>query len=241
MSVTRVSIPNALFILCTIAVLFFSVRVVGPERMRDWIETSGTLAPVVFVLVKASTIAIAPLSGGFLYPLGGTLFGFGKGVALVVLADAIGGTIAFWISRLFGRAAVERILGEEAGAMGRALDAMGTMHGFLVTRILFVMSQDLVSYAAGLTRLGFPSFLIIHVVVGVVPSVLMVWSGALIADDTSGIGLGAIIAGIGLLGGFSLAALMWYFRKTAASAGIQQEDQARNATGAPMPIREKSQ
>jgi len=193
--------------------LFFAVRTIGPETMREWVVKAGVWAPVVLVMVKASTIVFAPLSGGFLYPLAGTLFGFGKGFGLVVLGDAIGGAISFWISRTFGRAAVERLLGKETRKLARVLDLIGTVRGFFVARVIFIMSQDLMSYAAGLTRLPVIPFFVIHVGVGLAPNALLTWSGSLLTGHESDMTLPGIITGIGLVSGLSALGFLWYTGK----------------------------
>lgn len=178
--------------------------------MKESVQKAGVGAPVVFVLAKASTIVFAPLSGGFLYPLAGTLFGFGRGLGLVVLGDAVGGAIAFWISRSFGRTAVERMLGQDTSKLGRLLELIGTIRGFFIARVIFIMSQDLMSYAAGLTRLHFIPFFVIHVGLGLIPSALLAWSGSLLTDHESGISLSGIIGGVGIVSGLSALAFMWY-------------------------------
>jgi uncharacterized membrane protein YdjX (TVP38/TMEM64 family) len=208
--VSRTTLLNAVSAVIAIALLFVSVSFVGAETMKKWVEAAGVWGPAVFVIAKITTIVVAPLSGGLLYPIAGTLFGFWKGLGLVVLGDAIGGVLAFWISRAFGRAVVERMLGKENGGLARVLETIGTVRGFLVTRVIFIMSQDLMSYAAGLTRLPFLAFVTIHVGVGILPNALMTSFGAFVTESNTGARLGGIISAIGLAGGLSALALMWY-------------------------------
>ena len=71
-------------------------------------QSAGPWAPIVFVAVKTITYVIAPLSGGPLQIMSGTLFGLWEGTALTLLGDTLGGCINFWISRLVRR--VERAI-----------------------------------------------------------------------------------------------------------------------------------
>ena len=70
--------------------------------LRIWVEGAGVWAPLVFIILKVSTIVIAPLSGSPLYPLVGLLFGFWPGILYVALGDFIGYTTTFFIGRKLG-------------------------------------------------------------------------------------------------------------------------------------------
>ncbi len=210
----RSAIINLVLVGVTMGTLFLVVRSWGPQAMQEWVERAGVWAPVVLVLAKISTIVFAPLSGLILYSLAGALFGFWKAFGLLVLGDAIGGIIAFFISRIFGRTVIEQMLGGDANALGRVLKLIGTVRGFLVTRIIFATAQDLMAYAAGLTRIPFLPFFVIHVIVGLAPTAAMTWFGALVIMEKEGFGLGSIIAGIGAVCGLSAFAVMWYMGQT---------------------------
>jgi uncharacterized membrane protein YdjX (TVP38/TMEM64 family) len=209
-AIPRGAILNLVLVAVTMGTLFLVVRSWGPEAMQQWVERAGVWAPVVLVVAKISTIVFAPLSGLILYSLAGALFGFWKAFALLVLGDAIGGVIAFFISRMFGRTVIDHLLGGESNALARVLKLIGTVRGFLVTRIIFATAQDLMAYAAGLTRISFPSFFVIHVVVGLAPTAAMTWFGALVITDKDGFGLGRIIAAIGVFCGLAVLAVLWY-------------------------------
>jgi uncharacterized membrane protein YdjX (TVP38/TMEM64 family) len=212
--IPRSAIFNLVLVAVTMGALFFIVRSWGQEALQEWVEHAGVWAPVVLVVAKIATIVFAPLSGLILYSLAGALFGFWKAFALLVLGDAIGGTIAFFISRVFGRSVIEYMLGGEANALGRVLKLIGSVRGFLVTRIIFATAQDLMAYAAGLTQISFVTFFVIHVIVGLAPTAAMTWFGSLLITEQGGFGLGSLIAAIGAVGGLSALAVMWYTGQT---------------------------
>ena len=64
----------AIFVFLFLLFQFFDIK-----ELRLYIEAAGIWAPLMLILTKASTIVFAPLSGSFLYPLAGALFGFPNG------------------------------------------------------------------------------------------------------------------------------------------------------------------
>jgi uncharacterized membrane protein YdjX (TVP38/TMEM64 family) len=138
---------------------------------------------LILVVAKASTLIIAPLGGSPLYPLAGALFGFWKGVALLLLGDLIGGTVAFYLSRYFGRHLVEKMLGEDEKFLARALRMMGTLKGFFIARVCFVPAPEVTAYGAGLTRINFIPFIFIQTAVGVVPVMALAGLGTVLTIE----------------------------------------------------------
>lgn len=199
---------NAAFFLLALGGLFFIAKTWGNDSLKHWIEAAGPWAPLALVAAKASTIVFAPLSGALIYPLAGALFGFWKGFALSVLGDAIGGAIAFQISRRFGRTFVEKMVGD-GGLLAKILTMMGTVRGFLITRLLLVTAQDIVAYAAGLTKLPFVPFLLMHVGVSLVPTALLTASGSLLLEGSI-LNLGLIFFAMSLVGTVSMFFFLRY-------------------------------
>jgi uncharacterized membrane protein YdjX (TVP38/TMEM64 family) len=137
--------------------------------------------------------------------MGGALFGFWEGTLLVMLGDVTGGTVAFYISRIFGRPVAEKFLGSEQRYLSRALRLMETPRGFLFTRICFSGIQEVATYGAGLTKLPFVPFIFIHTVVNIVPVMLLVGLGVMLTYEVWWllpvayvIGVGAIAVGLAL-------------------------------------------
>lgn len=164
--------------------LYWLFSYLGLADVQAAIERSGIWAPLVFVLAKASTIVIAPLSGSPLYPLAGALFGFWKGSLLLILGDTLGGTMAFFLSRAFGRRIAERMMGEEKQFLAEALRMMGTVKGFAIARFCFLPAPEIVTYGAGLTRLPFLPFFIINTFFNAIPALILAYAGSLIGSDT---------------------------------------------------------
>ncbi len=200
---------NAVFFLAALGSLFLVSRVLGPDTLRSWVDSAGVFAPLAFVLAKASTIVIAPLAGAFLYPLAGASFGLTKGILLGVLGDALGSTIAFWISRTFGRPLAEKFLGNDSGMLGQVLTMIGTVRGFFAARFILITAHDLLAYAAGLTRLPFLPFIVIQVGASLIPTSILTGLGSSLFSD-SGVSFGWVFGAMMGIGVFSSLAFMAY-------------------------------
>lgn len=176
--------------------IYFVLHHFGITEVRETIQNAGIWAPLVLVIAKASTVVIAPLGGSPLYPLAGALFGFWQGTGLLLLGDAIGGTIAFFLSRFFGRRIVERMIGDDQKFLGKALRMMGTVKGFLVARICFMPIPEVVAYGAGLTRIPYIYFFPIFISIGAIPVALLSALGSALTLGTWWILPAAIVAGM---------------------------------------------
>jgi len=176
----RQAATNILGFVAVLGGLYLLFRYFGITEIHETIEQAGVWAPVMLVLAKISTIVIAPLGGAPLYPLAGALFGFWKGFALMLLGDTIGCTISFFISRLFGRRLVEKLMRGDGQFLNRALRMMSTTRGFFAARICFLPLPEVTAYGAGLTRMPFLPFIIITGGVGIVPVMLFVGLGSVL-------------------------------------------------------------
>ena len=155
------------------------------DVLRDQIAKAGVWAPALFILLKASTVVIAPLSGGPLYPLIGAFFGFGPGLIYAIIGDVIGYTIAFFISRKFGYPLVRKFIeGNDRSLLPKIVKHVGTPKGFFQACITLGFVPDLLSYGAGLSKLPYPFFIgIIAPLSAVVSTTLVLFGASLGAGD----------------------------------------------------------
>ncbi len=191
----------------TILILLALVFFLDIGELQVWIEKAGVWGPLVFILLKISTIVIAPLSGSPLYPLVGLLFGFWPGILYVAIGDFLGYTIAFYISRIFGRNVVLKLISrKEEGLIARIVDHIGETKGFIQACLTFFGLPEVLSYAAGLSRLSYLKFIsILWPFFTAVTAVLVFFGSSL--KPTNGsllIGLAIPVAGAlaMLIGGF---------------------------------------
>ena len=123
------------------------------SRLRDFFNSFGHAAPIAYVIVVTTEVVIAPIPGTMLYAPGGVVFGGFWGGLLSLVGNVAGAAISCQLMRVLGDSVRNRLIEKQAMA---DLQARIARHGILVVFLLRVnplTSSDLVSYAAGLTRM----------------------------------------------------------------------------------------
>jgi uncharacterized membrane protein YdjX (TVP38/TMEM64 family) len=122
-------------------------------RLRQFFAEFGMFAPLVYFLFVVAEVIVAPIPGLMLYAPGGVIFGGFVGGALSLAGNVVGAGIACLIVRSFGDAWLTRYFSAEkvAATQGR-LERYGGWPIFFL-RLNPITSSDVVSYAAGLTRI----------------------------------------------------------------------------------------
>lgn len=137
--------------------LFSSMSV---EMIVGYIQSYGVYAAVVsFVLMVLSSV-IAPLPAFLITFANAAVFGWWQGAILSWSSAMAGAALCFFIARIYGRDAVEKLTSKFAM---NNIDDFFERYGknaVLICRLLPFVSFDFVSYAAGLTSMNFGSFFI---------------------------------------------------------------------------------
>jgi uncharacterized membrane protein YdjX (TVP38/TMEM64 family) len=126
------------------------------ERLRDWVDGFGVVAPLVFIVVSALlTCALFP--GPILAGASGLLFGTALGFPVSLTAATLGACLAFTISRRVGYEAVEQLAGPRVRRLRDWIGRRGFV-AVLYARIVPGMPYTVVNYAAGLTPIRLSTF-----------------------------------------------------------------------------------
>lgn len=150
----------------------------GATKMRLWIEDAGAWAPAVYILLKASTYVVAPLSGTPVKLAAGALFGFWEGAALALIGDTLGASLNFWIARLFRNRGVSRLAGKGAiKQIDTLTEHVGGWRALLAARLLLSSLYDFIAYAAGISNLRFRHFFWVTVLAGIPSTLFAAWIG----------------------------------------------------------------
>ena len=111
--------------------------------VKDFVKSYGPYAAVIsFLLMILQSIA-APLPSFLITFANANLFGWVKGAILSWTSAMVGATLCFYIARILGRDAVEKLTSRRG-----------------LARLLPFISFDIVSYAAGLTSISFLEFIV---------------------------------------------------------------------------------
>ena len=120
------------------------------EAVQAYFLGFGVLAPIAYLLFVIVEVVVAPLPGLALYLPGGVIFGGFVGGSLALVGNVLGSGIACWLTRNFKirNEKMQSLLSKLEGP----LDQYGIWIVFLI-RVNPLTSSDLISYAAGLTKI----------------------------------------------------------------------------------------
>ena len=124
----------------------------------DFMAQYGPAAAVVSFLLMVFQSVIAPLPAFLITIANANLFGWWQGAILSWTSAMAGAALCFWIARVVGREAVEKLAGKNGI---RQMEEFFQRHGtqsVLIASLLPFVSFDWVSYFAGLTSMRFWSF-----------------------------------------------------------------------------------
>jgi uncharacterized membrane protein YdjX (TVP38/TMEM64 family) len=138
-------------------VAILAVRDLSPEErlseIREYLHGWGIVAPIAYMFIVAAEVVVAPIPGILLYLPGGAIFGWMVGGSMALLGNVLGAAIACQGLRMIGRDRIESYFNAVAiRKYQHAIERNGFWVIFLL-RINPLTSNDIVSYAAGLTRI----------------------------------------------------------------------------------------
>ena len=145
--------------------------------VREYLLEWGVWAPVLAVVLYVASSIFPPLPSWVIPIVNAMIFGAVRGALLSFASALAAAAICFGLARALGRPWVERLVPE--GSLAR-WDGFFDRRGVLavaVGRIIPFINPDILSYAAGLTRMDWPRFLL-GISIGSVPSILLYsWVG----------------------------------------------------------------
>ena len=136
------------------------------HALENFIRSWGPQAAVISFFLMILQAIIAPLPAFLITFANASLFGAFWGGVLSWTSAMAGAALCFFIARVLGRGAVERLTGKTVLKNMDAFFERYGKHTILVCRLLPFVPFDPVSYAAGLTSIRFRHFFIatgIHV------------------------------------------------------------------------------
>jgi uncharacterized membrane protein YdjX (TVP38/TMEM64 family) len=148
----------ALISIMLIAHFYFDVGMYfSMEQIESWLVASGPLAPVLYVALMALAIIISPIPSLPLDIVAGAFFGPWLGTLYSLTGALIGACISFLMARHLGQAFIERVLKSDIDFCVKCSNTVLTKVVF-ISRLIPVVSFDVVSYGAGLTRMSLRRF-----------------------------------------------------------------------------------
>lgn len=150
-------VPSIQTILLDIVDIFQSLDI---EKVKEYILSFGIWAPVISFLLMVFQSLAAPLPAFLITFANAALFGWIYGALLSWVSAMVGAILCFYIAKFLGREVVEKVTSKTAL---NSVDSFFNKHGryaILIARLLPFISFDIISYAAGLTKMRLKEFVI---------------------------------------------------------------------------------
>jgi uncharacterized membrane protein YdjX (TVP38/TMEM64 family) len=142
------------------------------ESLRDYILSYGFLAPVASSFLMVMQALVAPVPSFLITFANGLAFGVFWGLILSLFGHVLAASVCFGISRALGRVPVEVLVGRAGLESADRWFARWGMYAVFAARLFPGVAFDVISYAAGLTRMRFRSFLA-ATALGIFPQTLL--------------------------------------------------------------------
>lgn len=167
-----------------------------PECIQAWLEPYGSFAPLILMAAMAAAVVVSPIPSVPLDVAAGLVFGPIAGTLYATLGALMGSVISFLLARLVGREPIEKLLGGHIQFCRMCSNHLlfGVVLG---SRLVPVLSFDVVSYGAGLTAMSVGAFAL-ATFLGMLPLtfVYVSFGGSVVASPVLAVSLGvALVAG----------------------------------------------
>jgi uncharacterized membrane protein YdjX (TVP38/TMEM64 family) len=140
--------------------------------LGDYILSFGLWAPIASCFLMVLQALVAPVPSFLITFANGLAFGVFWGWMLSLFGHVLAAAVCFWISRSLGRVPVEVLVGKTGLHSADRWFARWGMYAVFVGRLIPGVAFDVISYAAGLTRMRFRNFLI-ATTLGIFPQTLL--------------------------------------------------------------------
>ena len=201
---------------------------INATPFREWVDGWGAWGPVAFIAVMALSVLFAPIPNVPIFIAAGLVWGPVLGTAYSMAGLLIGSTMAFYVSRRFGRRHLPRLIGGKAAE--RLDNAAQTMGGRVIfwSRMLPAVNFDWISFVAGMTSIRFAPFFVYSALGMLLPTWVAVAAGDGLARD---IRITLVYGGLWVAAIVASATYFWYRRKRAIR--VREVANARDGIGGP--------
>ncbi|WP_029331890.1 TVP38/TMEM64 family protein [Exiguobacterium oxidotolerans] len=177
---------------------------ISPTEIKEWILSFGMWAPILYiVLYTVRPLIFFPAS--VLSITGGLAFGALMGTVYTVIGATLGAVVAFLVAKKLGKGVIKNSAGK-VDQIQQQLEKNGFIY-VLIFRLLPIFNFDLISYAAGLSKVRLLPFFL-ATLIGIIPGTFAYnFLGSSIVSKDPRIIIGAIIVFL------ILTIVPWYLQK----------------------------
>ena len=138
------------------------------QSLQQIIDDYGQWGPLLIIILMCAAIVMSPLPSAPIALASGAAYGHFWGTVYILIGALLGAIIAFSIARMLGYKAMKRRFGNSLKikwlqSENHLMLAIG------ISRLIPFISFDIVSYAAGLTSIGYLRFTL-ATLLGIIPA-----------------------------------------------------------------------
>ena len=173
---------NVLWIIAGVIITAFFFLPIFSQDYQEYaiglIEKSPYLAPIVIIIFRFIGIVLAPLPGAPVAFASMTVMPWHQAWAWNFIGSSLGAITAFLIARKFREPVVARFVSlEKIHKWQERVSHKKQFWGFAGLRLVSLIAFDFVSYAAGLTKLSFRTFIGVTFLIDVPSSLMFFYLG----------------------------------------------------------------
>lgn len=218
---------RGIFALLCVAVafglLYLGLREYAPflfdsQSLRMWVAQFGLFAPVVLIVIQAAQVVVAPIPGQVIALIAGYLFGSVAGTLYSFTGVLIGSTIAFSLTKRYGRSFAENVLHDDVLTRFDGFVERVGIPGLFIFVLIPGLPDDIICFLSGLTTWSLRTFLVV-ITIGRLPAyVLTVYAGGQLASGefASGLSIIAVVVFVSLLGYYNQETIRKFVKRLSA-------------------------
>ena len=156
--IIKVALASSLILFLLLVEYFWDiVSSFRPDRIQGILGGAGALAPILYMIIVAAAVVVSPIPSVPLDVAAGIFFGPLLGTVYSAIGALGGAVVSFLIARFLGREVIERFLGGHINFCQQCSDRL-LMKVIVLSRLLPIVSFDVISYGAGLTKMSLKTF-----------------------------------------------------------------------------------
>lgn len=153
--------------------VYIILPIISSPEVIDFIERLGPIAPLGLIFYVVISHIFAPIAGTPGFAIAVSIFGIHEAMFLYYVGSLVSASINFYISRRFGRYWLGRFLGVKAI---KEIDNFAKIEGTTALKLARVFGFpffDVISYAAGLTKVEYKTYMRITALYSLIPNIIL--------------------------------------------------------------------
>ncbi len=175
-NIVALAILGTCLLVCGWLVLESTPNLLTPSALERNLQQLGIVGPLVYIAVLVLSVVISPIPGAPLAVVGGIVWGMPLAGIYSVIGGFLGSLLAYFIGRTLGHSAIQVFTGKSIYVVNQRGDRyLGWIIFF--SRLFPVLPFDLMSYAAGITRLSVKIYAAATLLGMIPPTFLLSYAG----------------------------------------------------------------